>query len=366
MYLRILNSILLSLNILVALTLVLGVLSPYFSPMEFWAIAFFGLSFPFVFALNFIILLIWLIRKSNFSWISGVAILLSIANVPAFIQVNSKEAPKEAQSQLLNVVSFNTHYMGAYDFRGGDSSFFFNLLDTLKPDVICLQEFANLGGNYEKPMFKKFFREYKSYANVNADLLSSSFPTGYGVCIFSKHPIVKKGFLELENQNSNLTVYADILFGKDTIRVVNTHLKSIVFDREDYKTIETLKEVEEGPQTYQLRRIVAKLKYAFQYRSKQADKIREKLLDCPYKVILCGDFNDSPTSYSYHTIRGTMKDSFKESGYGMSRTYIGKMPSFRIDYILHDPSWNSYGYKTNTVNFSDHKMISCSIAIPQN
>ncbi|MDZ4667176.1 MAG: endonuclease/exonuclease/phosphatase family protein [bacterium] len=364
MYLRILNYFLLILNILIALALVLGILSPFFSPMEFWAIAFFGLSFPFVFALNFLILIFWLIRKSKFAWISGGVILLSLPNVPAFLQVGYKEAPITNEAKLLNVVSFNTHYMGAYDFRGGDSSFFFNLLDTIKPDVICLQEFANLGGNYEKPMFKKFFNQYKSFANVNADLLSNTFPTGYGVCIFSKHLIVNKGFLELENQNSNLSVFADILFGKDTIRIVNTHLKSIVFDREDYKTIETLKEAEEGPQTYQLRRIVAKLKYAFQYRAKQADKIREKLENCPYKVVFCGDFNDSPTSYSYHTIRGKMKDSFKESGYGMSRTYIGKMPSFRIDYILHDASWKSYEYRTNTVNFSDHKMISCRIAIP--
>jgi endonuclease/exonuclease/phosphatase family metal-dependent hydrolase len=53
-----------------------------------------------------------------------------------------------------------------------------------------------------------------------------------------------------------------------------------------------------------------------------------------------------------------------ESAKGMSRTYIGKMPSFRIDYILHDPRWKSYNYKTNTLNFSDHKMVSCSIVVP--
>jgi endonuclease/exonuclease/phosphatase family metal-dependent hydrolase len=364
MYLRIFNYIILGLNVLLGVSLILGILSPYFSPKDFWYMAFFGLGFPFAFALNFLVLVFWLIKKSKFAWVSGVAILLSLPNVPAFIQVNEKMAPKDLTPRLLNVISFNTHYMGAYDYKGGDSSFFFNMLDTLQPDIICLQEFANLGGNYEKPMFKKFFKQYKSYANVNADLLNSSFPTGYGVCIFSRYPIVKKGFLELENQNSNLTVYADILFGSDTIRVVNTHLKSIVFDKEDYKTRETLKEAEQGPETYQMRRIVAKLKYAFLYRAKQAEKIREKLLDCPHKIVLCGDFNDSPTSYSYHTIRGNLKDAFKESGKGMSRTYIGKMPSFRIDYILHDPSWKSYDYKTNTLNFSDHKMISCKIAIP--
>jgi endonuclease/exonuclease/phosphatase family metal-dependent hydrolase len=152
--------------------------------------------------------------------------------------------------------------------------------------------------------------------------------------------------------------------GTDTIRVVNTHLKSIVFDKEDYKTVEEIKAVDDNIEPYQLRKIVAKLKYAFQYRARQAEKIREKLNACQYPIILCGDFNDSPTSYSYNIIRGKLKDSFMESAKGMSRTYIGKMPSFRIDYILHDPRWKSYNYKTNTLNFSDHKMVSCSIVVP--
>jgi endonuclease/exonuclease/phosphatase family metal-dependent hydrolase len=91
--------------------------------------------------------------------------------------------------------------------------------------------------------------------------------------------------------------------------------------------------------------------------------VRELLEKSPYPLIVCGDFNDSPASYSYYTIKGKLKDSFKESGFGMSRTYIGKMPSFRIDYILHDAKWQSFDYKTNRLNFSDHKMISCTIKL---
>ena len=116
-------------------------------------------------------------------------------------------------------------------------------------------------------------------------------------------------------------------------------------------------------ETADFRRIVAKLKYAFKERAKQAEHLREQMESSPYKLIVCGDFNDSPMSYSYRTIRRNLKDAFMESGYGMSRTYIGKMPSFRIDYILHDKTWNSFNYRTNKLNFSDHKMISCTIKL---
>lgn len=338
-------------------------LSPFFSPELFWPMAFFGLAFPLLTVINVFFFLYWLLVKNKKIAITqGVLLLLSMPYYPRHMQFFPKEISEDSLSTTLNVVDFNTHYMGAFDFEGKDSNFFFALLDTIQPDVMCFQEFTNLSGGFEKPMFKKFFSQFKEYANVNADALSNSFPTGYGVCIFSKYPIVKKGFLERVNQSSNLTVFADIVVGSDTIRVVNTHLKSIVFDKVDYKAVEDLKNIEEV-ESWEVRRIAAKLKYAFKARAVQADAIREKLIDCPYKIILCGDFNDSPNSYSYEILRGKLKDAFMQSGRGMSRTYVGKMPSFRIDYILHDPSFESYNYKTNRVNFSDHKMISCTIKL---
>lgn len=360
---KVLKYVYLLASIVLAIMLVGGLVSPYFNPTEFWPIAFLGLAFPFMFLANLLVFITWFILKKKFWIIQGLALALGLLKTPAFIQFNAKVLPEPKPNRTLNVLSFNTHYMGAYDYSGGDSGFFFNMLDTLKPDIICLQEFANLGGNYEKPMFKRFFKQFKEFNNVNADALNTSFPTGYGVCIFTRFPIIDKGFLELENQNSNLTVFADILVGSDTIRVVNTHLKSIVFDKDDYKTMEKLKVADET-NLDAMRRILAKLKYAFKFRAKQAEKIRERLQTTRHKVILCGDFNDSPTSYSYLTIRGNLKDAFRESGRGMSRTYIGKMPSFRIDYILHDNTWKSYNYQTNTLNFSDHKMVSCTIVLP--
>lgn len=353
----------LAIHVLICLGMVGAYLAPVFSPREFWFLAFLGLGFPFLFVLNIVFSLAWLfIKKFKLALVSLLFLLPSIPHFPAYLQLNPKEKPKDG-GLYLNVVDFNTHYMGAYDFIGKDSNYFFSLLDTLKPDVICLQEFTNLGGFQQKPMFKRFSKEYQSYANYNADILSKSYPTGYGVCIFSKYPIVNKGFLERMTQTSNLSLFADIVVGEDTIRVINTHLKSIVFDRKDYWAVEQMAAGEVMLETDDLRRIVAKLKFAFKERAKQAEYLKSKMDESPYKLIVCGDFNDSPMSYSYKTIQKGLKDAFVESGFGMSRTYIGKMPSFRIDYILHDKSWKSYGYKTNRLNFSDHKMISCAIKL---
>ncbi len=60
--------------------------------------------------------------------------------------------------------------------------------------------------------------------------------------------------------------------------------------------------------------------------------VQQGLEASPHPNILCGDFNDSPLSYAYHTIAEGMKDAFVESGSGFERTYVGSMPSFRIDF----------------------------------
>jgi endonuclease/exonuclease/phosphatase family metal-dependent hydrolase len=357
------HKILLAINLLIGIGMLGAYLATIFSPRMYWFLAFLGLGFPLLLFLNLAFFITWILLKRYWLALVSFSFYLPILpQLPSYIQLFPREIVEE-EGTYLNVVDFNTHYMGAYDFIGKDSNYFFTLLDTLKPDVICLQEFTNLGGFQQKPLFKRFSMEYQSYANYNTDILSKTYPTGYGVCIFSKYPIVNKGFLERVTQSSNLSLFADIVVGQDTIRIINTHLKSIVFDRKDYWAVEQMASGEDLLETSDLRRIIAKLKFAFKERAKQAEYLKSKMDESPYKLIVCGDFNDSPMSYSYRSIQKGLKDAFVESGYGMSRTYTGKMPSFRIDYILHDKNWNSYNYKTNRLNFSDHKMISCTIKI---
>ena len=50
-------------------------------------------------------------------------------------------------------------------------------------------------------------------------------------------------------------------------------------------------------------------------------------------MILCGDFNDTPLSYTYRQLSRKLTDSFIEKGRGIGNTYIGEFPSFRICYI---------------------------------
>jgi endonuclease/exonuclease/phosphatase family metal-dependent hydrolase len=182
------------------------------------------------------------------------------------------------------------------------------------------------------------------------------------VVTFSRYPIIDSGEVEHEKGISNFTIFTDIVAHGDTIRIINTHLKSIHFELPDYDAVKNI-ELDNDSSVEKYSTITRKLKKAFIDRSKQAGLVHDFILNSTHKIIVCGDFNDSPTSFAFRTIKGNMKDAFSESGSGLGRTYVGPMPSFRIDQLMYDPSFTAFNYYAKAFDFSDHKMVSTTIRI---
>jgi endonuclease/exonuclease/phosphatase family metal-dependent hydrolase len=91
-------------------------------------------------------------------------------------------------------------------------------------------------------------------------------------------------------------------------------------------------------------------------------KIAEHMNRSPHPVVYCGDMNDVPMSYGYTMLREQLDDAFVENGRGTGGTYIGKLPSFRIDHILHSEALESWNFTTHPEELSDHHAISCLLA----
>lgn len=73
--------------------------------------------------------------------------------------------------------------------------------------------------------------------------------------------------------------------------------------------------------------------------------------------------NDTPVSYCYRQFSRQLYDAFVESGNGIGQTYIGKVPSNRIDYIFYSEEFESANFTTHQVNLSDHKPISAELGL---
>ena len=105
--------------------------------------------------------------------------------------------------------------------------------------------------------------------------------------------------------------------------------------------------------------IVKRLRDGFLKRAGQSEMVAAHMKTCPYKIILCGDFNDTPSSFAYHTLSTNLNDAFKKAGNGIGKTYHGSLPFLRIDYILYSTDFDCYNYKRYPESLTDHYPISC-------
>ena len=154
-----------------------------------------------------------------------------------------------------------------------------------------------------------------------------------------------------------MSVDADV-YGKKA-RIFNVHLKSIKLGYDDYDFIDKIENTNNKEKISGWGNIFSKMSSAYKIRVKQAVMIDSLISLSPYPVILCGDFNEPPASYTYWHIRHGFKDAFCESGTGFGGTMRVKFLTFRIDYILHSQKLSSKRFRTHTENLSDHYPISC-------
>jgi endonuclease/exonuclease/phosphatase family metal-dependent hydrolase len=74
-------------------------------------------------------------------------------------------------------------------------------------------------------------------------------------------------------------------------------------------------------------------------------------------VIICGDFNDVPNSYTDFTIRNNWNDAFLQKGFGIGSSFISLAPTLRIDYILASAGFDIVTFDMIDEGLSDHVML---------
>jgi endonuclease/exonuclease/phosphatase family metal-dependent hydrolase len=175
----------------------------------------------------------------------------------------------------------------------------------------------------------------------------------FGIATLSRYPIVEKGVVPFDREGTNMCIYTDIDYNGKIVRVYNMHLQSLHFKQTDLEFLKSLNFSDE--QTLAgAKNIFSRFKHAFIRREEQAKTIREHINDCPYPVVLCGDFNDTPLSYSYELLKGDLIDAFQEKGTGIGSTYNGAFPLLRIDYVLHSANLQLHYFEKKKEDLSDH------------
>ena len=363
-------------NCIAAAGLLLAFLAQYLPPTWFSYGAFCGLGFIYILALNAVFVILWLPLKYQYALISLSLILLNVGNIDKHFQLKGAEKPPKCVN-CIKVMSYNVKLFGLYDtedkkLRLKNKDKILQYIYEEQPDIVCFQEYfydksGKLNFNTTDTLLSilKLKRNHYHYEYFTANREEFYF----GLATFSKNKIIGKGVVEMPD-SSVIATYIEFRQKGDTIRVYNCHLASIHFEYEDYEMGKQLKvNTMNDPKWQKKAKILYhKLELAFDMRKKQAKVLRKHIKNCPYYIIVCGDLNDSPASFAYNKIAGNLKDSFRESGTGMGETYLGEtFPKFRIDYILHDKAYKSYGHTVSTnLSISDHYPIYTWISLYRN
>ena len=142
-----------------------------------------------------------------------------------------------------------------------------------------------------------------------------------------------------------------------TVRVYNCHLES--YSLSFTALIKRLFHKESF--TDEVMQVHERVQEATRRRSTQVEALLQREAESPYPNLVCGDFNDTPVSYTYHRLTQTKKDSFVEAGKGFSGTYSVLWPMLRIDYILLPQEYTAASHETDRIPWSDHYPIATEI-----
>lgn len=333
-------------NLIVIFLTLFAYLSPYIDPGTLWPFSVLGLFYPALLLLNILFILTWLFLRKPYFLFSLGCILLGWHHFTSFFGVHPGTGRLPADTEQLRVMSYNVFGLKNETGTTGNRWSKDELLTfyhRYQPDVLCFQEFTTVPRHSDR--FTEILRTQTPLTYVYRDPHKA-------LAVFSRFPLTTVTTRYFGN-NSNGYMIADVAIGERTVRLFNIHLQSNAVSRlaDEVTSNGNLQERETW---LQIRGMIGRYRRSAGRRAEQSLEIRERVMESPHPVILCGDFNDVPLSYTYHVLSEGLLDGFRQRGWGFGTTFRGNLPGLRIDYIFSSPAIQPRYYQILPTSRSDH------------
>lgn len=299
----------------------------------------FSIVLPILVAANIIQLFFFLFKRKKYLFLNLISLLLFFFFFDSFYQFNCNTEVKQDEGSLT-LLSFNAHWTPG--FRGIDyrDKKIVDFVKQNNADVVCFQEFSAI----KYHLFKKDYPHW-----VKTNLMTRKQKSV--LAVFSKYPIVNKGYIDFLNSRNN-TMYVDIDFKGKTMRVYNVHLESnrspTMYSSHEKKHYSSL---------------VAEVFEAEKKRTEQARLVKQHMEGFEGNTIVAGDFNCTQYAPAYLILKDSKKDTHIEAGKGFGCTYELFHYPFKIDHILVDEAFQVINHKNFDIDLSDHEPIMAEIKL---
>ncbi|MFZ9002881.1 MAG: endonuclease/exonuclease/phosphatase family protein [Robiginitalea sp.] len=287
-----------------------------------------SIGVPWLMAGNLVLAFLWSLKKR---WILLPPLAALLVAFYSFGSIYEVEGMKDAAKGVgLQVLTFNTRGFSERSIfnPGTRGNQIVGFVADSDPDILCFQEFSR--GRLRD--FKQFpFRYITPHTNAKSTQ-----------AILSKYPILNQGQVDFPGSGNN-TLFADIQYKGDTLRIYNIHLQSYQYRGRRFLI-----------RNFGLD-FVNRLWSVSRKHREQALLVRQHLEASPHPSVICGDFNATPFSHTYRILKSGKQDSFREKGTGWGPSfYLSGLIPFRIDYILADDHFEVLEHRNFDVRFSDH------------
>lgn len=277
-----------------------------------------------ILAVQAILLLFTFRKKSPLWWIQATLFVATIATFGNnYLPTGPKQAPSDKK---LRIISWNVEN---FHIKSDTLKKAAQFLNSLNADIICLQERPH-DNLLHRDSIRAAFPEHPHFCTNDRE------DEVLNVAILSKYPLsnVETHYFD---PGYNKMITAEVETPHGTITLWNVHLQTTGGNPMQFVS-------------------------NAQRRNAQALTLRKKVQASPHHTIICGDFNDTPSSYTYRTLARGMHDSYTTAGEKFSGSYQPAGNLIRIDYILCSKQLQPTDYRLQGNPWSDHKIQVAEIA----
>lgn len=319
-------------------------LSTYLSPALHPRLSQAGLLFPIFLCLDIAFILVWLVLSKRWMILPLLGIATCWSYVRDYCPINFH---KEQTGKSVLLLSYNVAGLTAAPTEIFDGYKAVNYIATSGADIICLQECPSGGTVFNLLKHKMDSMNYHLKSDV-------------GMCIISRWPFVGDATYKTAGAFGNGTLAWRIDMNGDTILLINNHLQSNGISPEEKAVYsDAIDTYDKDKMKSSGKQLLSKLTKAASKREAQTDSVCQLITrHTGHSIIVAGDMNDTPISYTYQQLASLLKNAFRESGNGLGISFRGKGFPVRIDHIFVSKDWKTDStYIDRDIKASDHHPI---------
>ncbi len=267
----------------------------------------------------------------------------------------------------IRLLSYNTCSMGQTHLSKIKEKI--PIIDVIREsgaDIVCLQEYAftlSKDGHTEQELRSHFSDLYPHY-----DFTPNTGKKAMGIALYSKFPIRKATRVDKREKGYFSAMYYQLEAYGQRVGLLNIHLHTNSIQPKDRVLYDEMIDHFEKDSLERIRTgMMRSLANAFRSRADEASLISRFLQEnhpSEMPLLICGDMNDTPISYCYHSLSQGLKDTWQEVGRGPGTTFREHHFWFRIDHIFHSSHFKALDATVRKdILYSDHYPIQATLQL---